>query len=56
MDQQDILNPKLSQEDIDAYVTACPERFFSVLEKLKRYLVLTPWKEMRPTDVIKIFR
>lgn len=56
MDQQDILHPKLSQDDIAAYSKACPERFFSASEKLKRYLVFTPWEEMHPADIIKFFK
>lgn len=56
MDQQDILNPKLSQEDIDAYATACPARNFSILEKLKRYLVLTTWEKINFQDILGIFK
>lgn len=56
MDQQDILNPNLSQDDIDAYVTACPARNFSVLEKLKRYLVLTTWEEISFRSIFGILQ
>ena len=56
MDQQDIFNPQLSQEDIEAYELVCPARNFSVSEKLKRYLVLTPWEKMRPQDFAEIFK
>lgn len=56
MDQQDILDPQLSQDDIAAYAKACPERDFSASQKLKKYLVLTPWQEIHPADIIKLFK
>ena len=56
MDRQNIENPKLEQSDIDAYDSICPLREFSKSEKLKRYLIFTPWKEMRLGEILNILK
>ncbi|TSD01920.1 MAG: peptidase M10A and M12B matrixin and adamalysin [Parcubacteria group bacterium Athens0714_25] len=55
MDQQDIENPSLTQQDIQAYSSACPSLTLSPLEKFKRYLILTPWKEMKLSEIFNLF-
>ena len=55
MGEQDINNPQLSQEDIDAYQSVCPPRVFSKSEQLKRYLIFTDWNDMRILEILEIF-
>lgn len=56
MGEQNINNPQLSQEDINAYRSACPSRNFSKAEKLKRYLIFTKWKDMKITEIVGFIR
>lgn len=56
MDQQDIENPSLTEQDIVAYAAACQPTGFSSSEKIKRYLINTPWKEMRISEIIKFLK
>ncbi len=55
MDQQDIQNPTLTEQDIQAYSAACQPPMFSPIEKMKKYLINTPWKEMRISEIFKLF-
>lgn len=55
MDQQDIQNPTLTEQDIQAYSAACQPLIFSPIEKLKKYFVNTPWKEMKISEIFKLF-
>jgi hypothetical protein len=52
MDQQDIENPSLTQQDIQAYSAAYPPISLSSLEKIKEYLITTQWKEMKLSEII----
>ncbi len=53
MGGQDLLSPRLTEEDIAAYKVACPDRNFSLRERMVRYLRDTPLQEMDFLDALR---
>lgn len=55
MGGQDMLDPAITEEDIAAYATVCPERGFSRREAIAKYLVQTPLEDMDPLELFVLF-
>ncbi len=56
MNEQDINNPQLTQDDINAYNTICTPRTLSKKYSLVSYLIYTPWKKMGIKNIVDILR
>ncbi|MDA3815453.1 MAG: matrixin family metalloprotease [Patescibacteria group bacterium] len=56
MNQQDINNPQITQNDINAYNSICTPRKLSNKDQLLSYLIHTPWKEMKLENFVNILK
>lgn len=54
MGEQDIDHPALTDDDKTAHATVCPERTLSKRETIARYLVLTPFSDIRFEALLRI--
>lgn len=56
MNEQDIVNPQITSEDISAYNAICTPRVPTKKEAFISYLIYTPWEEMNIKNIFKISR